>query len=82
MPVWAIVICSAAIFALGHSYQGAAGVLRVFTVGIAFGLLFLLSGSIWLPIALHATLDILQGAVLREFSRREPPAAEIPRGAP
>lgn len=81
MPVWGIVICSAAIFALGHSYQGAAGVLRVFIVGLAFGLLFLLSGSIWLPIALHALLDILQGAALLEFSRRETPAAEIPRGA-
>jgi membrane protease YdiL (CAAX protease family) len=79
MPVWGIVVCSAAIFAFGHSYQGAAGVLRIFVIGVAFGLLFLLSGSIWLPIALHALLDILQGAVLLEFSRRQGPAEEFPR---
>ena len=46
MPLWAVILVSSVIFGLGHSYQGIAGMLRVFGVGIAFGILYALSDSI------------------------------------
>ncbi len=69
MPVWAVVIASAAVFALAHLYQGINGALQVFLVGLGFGGLYLLTGSIWIPILAHALMDILQGRVLYEYLR-------------
>jgi len=68
MPLWAVVLVSSLAFAAGHSYQGTTGMARVFVVGLAFAGLYIVSGSIWLPIVLHALLDILQGAMLREIN--------------
>jgi len=74
MPLWAAIVVSASVFGIGHSYQGTGGVLRVTLVGLAFGVFYVFTGSIWLPMFAHAILDILQGAtiveVLRERSRR------------
>lgn len=69
LPVWAVVLVSALAFGVGHSYQGASGIVRVTLVGIVFGGYYLLTGSIWLPIVAHAVLDILQGAMLLEYLR-------------
>lgn len=69
LPVWAVVLVSALAFGVGHSYQGASGIVRVTLVGIVFGGYYLLTGSIWLPIVAHAVLDILQGAMLFEYLR-------------
>lgn len=69
MPAWAVVLVSALAFGVGHSYQGVNGILRVTLIGIVFGLYYLLTGSIWLPIVAHALLDILQGAMLFEYLR-------------
>ena len=78
MPVWSAVVVSAVAFGLGHSYQGARGAMRVSLVGLAFGALYVVSGSIWLPIIAHALLDILQGAAIHEILRddEEPLGAE------
>lgn len=77
MPPWAVVLVSSLGFGLGHSYQGAIGVARVTAIGIAFGCFYLLTGSIWLPIIAHAVLDILQGAILREYLS-EPTPVQTP----
>lgn len=69
LPVWAVVLVSALVFGVGHSYQGVNGIFRVTLIGIVFGGYYLLTGSIWLPIIAHAVLDILQGAVLLEYLR-------------
>jgi membrane protease YdiL (CAAX protease family) len=52
---------SAVLFGLGHSHQGWKHVPMVVLVGGVFGALYLLTGSIWLPIILHAVLDAVQG---------------------
>lgn len=67
LPGWAVVAVAALVFGLGHSYQGAANMLRVTLGGVAFGAYYLLTGSIWLPIVAHALVDILQGAMLYEY---------------
>ena len=39
-------------------------------VTAVFALLFLLTGSLWLPMILHAAVDILQGRAAYEIMRR------------
>jgi membrane protease YdiL (CAAX protease family) len=79
MPIWAVIAVSSVAFGLGHSYQGAGGVAKVTLIGLAFGILYVATGSIWLPILAHAILDILQGAsiveVLRPNDRTDPEPA-------
>lgn len=75
MPVWAVIIVSAVAFGLGHSYQGTAGIVRVTLVGLAFGIFYVVTGSIWLPILAHAVLDIVQGAMLLAILRSKDDAA-------
>lgn len=79
MPIWAVIAVSSVAFGLGHSYQGVGGMIRVTIIGLAFGALYVLTGSIWLPILAHAILDALQGIslveVLRPVERSEPEPA-------
>jgi membrane protease YdiL (CAAX protease family) len=64
MPAWVAVVVSSVIFGLGHSYQGNRGIARVTLVGAVFAGLFFLTGSIWVPIAGHILLDVLQGGII------------------
>ena len=61
MPLWAAALISAIGFGLAHAYQGMANMPQLIMVGLVFSALFLISGSVWLPIILHAAVDILQG---------------------
>ncbi len=61
MPLWGAALVSTIGFALAHAYQGLKHLPQITAVGAAFAALYLLSGSIWLPIILHAAVDILQG---------------------
>lgn len=70
MPLWAAVILSSVVFGLAHGYQGANGILRVALIGLAFGIYYVVTGSIWLPILAHILLDALQGATIHEIYRR------------
>lgn len=70
MPLWIAVVVSSVAFGLGHAYQGANGAARAGLVGLAFAILYVGTGSIWLPIVAHAALDILQGAALYELLRK------------
>ena len=69
MPLWAAVLLSSAAFGLAHSYQGTSGMLRTGAIGLLFAVLFLASGSIWLPMLFHALFDVLQGEQIRELFR-------------
>ena len=69
MALWPAVLVSSVAFGLGHSYQGFSGIIRTGLVGLAFGALFVFSGSIWLPIVGHILVDVLQGRQLREIYR-------------
>jgi len=76
MPIWAAVIVSSVAFGLAHSYQGASGALRCGLIGLAFGILYVLTGSIWLPIVGHILLDALQGGALLEILRKREDAPQ------
>ena len=60
MPLWGAAIVSSVIFGLGHIYQGMANVPKVALVGGFFAGLYLLTGSLWLPMLLHAVFDAVQ----------------------
>lgn len=69
MPLWAAVVVSSVAFGFAHSYQGAAGAMRCGLIGLAFGIYYVITGSIWLPIIAHIMLDALQGGALLEILR-------------
>ncbi len=70
MPVWTAAIISAVGFGLAHGYQGLANIPRITLVGTVFAGLFVLTGSLWLPIILHAAVDLLQGRLAYDVLRR------------
>ena len=82
LPLWAVVLVSSIGFGLAHSYQGASGVVRVTLIGLAFGVFYALTGSIWLAMLAHAVLDILQGAYILEVlgPKRQYPHPTAPAG--
>jgi hypothetical protein len=57
----AAVVVSAALFGLDHLYLGRSYVLRTGIGGLAFGLVALLSGSLWPAMVMHAVADLVSG---------------------
>ena len=77
MPVWGAAVLSTVGFAAAHAYQGAANVPRITLVGAVFTGLYLLTGSVWVPIVLHAAVDVLQGRTAYDvLDRLEPEAGD------
>ena len=70
MPLWAAAIISSVGFGLAHAYQGLEQLPKITLVGGAFAGLYLLSGSLWLPMILHAAVDILQGRLAYDVMHR------------
>ncbi|MFN2557044.1 MAG: CPBP family intramembrane glutamic endopeptidase [Nitriliruptorales bacterium] len=56
-PAWAIVL-SAAIFSLGHGYEGSAGVITVGLSGVVLGVVYWWRRSIVAPVVMHFLLDL------------------------
>jgi|SRR5271157_1337590 len=54
----AALFLSAMVFGFNHLYQGLGGVVNTSIAGVLFGLLFLLSGNLALPMVLHAAIDL------------------------
>lgn len=58
MPRAAAVAASSIIFGMAHLYQGLRGVLGTGLFGLAMAILYVMSGSLLVPIILHALLDL------------------------
>ncbi|MDJ0709376.1 MAG: type II CAAX endopeptidase family protein [Woeseiaceae bacterium] len=71
MPLWAAALISAIGFGLAHAYQGFAKVPRIILVGSVFSALYLLTGSLWLSMLLHAVVDMLQGHAIFDALQRQ-----------
>lgn len=71
MPLWAAALISVIGFGIAHAYQGIGNLPKITLVGAAFAGLYLLTGSLWLPIILHAAVDVLQGRAAYEVIRRD-----------
>ena len=57
-------LISSLVFGLNHLYGGVGGVVGSTTGGFLFGLLFLLSGNLLLPVVLHALTDLRMLVIL------------------
>ena len=55
------VVLAAVVFGLGHVYQGPKGVLRVTGLALILGGLYVLSGSLWALMVMHAFIDLAGG---------------------
>ena len=62
--VWIAFALATIVFGLAHAYQGWVGVIATTVVGAALAFFYLLSGNLWLAVAVHALID-LGGLVVR-----------------
>jgi len=67
-------LVAAVIFGLNHLYGGVGGVIGSTVAGLLLGLLFLLTGSLLLPMILHAALDLRMLVILRPPDTAAAPA--------
>lgn len=81
LGLWPAVILSTAIFGLGHAYQGWKGILKTAAMGLVLALLAVGSGSLFVPILLHAVGDITSGRMMGAASRSTPPQYSTPKTA-
>jgi membrane protease YdiL (CAAX protease family) len=57
-PGWLLILIAAAAFGLAHAYQGVAGVVTTGLLGGVMAAVYLDTGSLLLPVLLHATIDL------------------------
>lgn len=69
---WGALAASSILFGLAHLYQGRLGVLVTAVLGALFGWIYLETGSLLLPILLHAALDLSQMTSAWLVLREEP----------
>lgn len=56
--IWMAIAISSLAFGLAHGYQGITGMIGTAVIGALMAMVFFVTGSLWLPIALHAVLDL------------------------
>lgn len=59
------------IFALAHYYQGWKAVAKIAVLSLAFGFIFLISRSLWIPMILHILVDWWSGLAGKYIINRE-----------
>jgi len=62
--LWPAVLLSTLVFGLGHAYQGGVGILKTAAVGLALALLAVGGGTLFLPMLVHAVIDLVNGPML------------------
>ncbi len=58
IPILLAIVIAAVLFGLGHIYQKLTGVLGTGVMGLLFGFLYFFTGSLFLPIIVHALFDM------------------------
>ncbi len=66
---WPAVALSTAVFGLGHTYQGVAGIGKTALVGRVMAMLTVFSGSLFVAILLHAVVDLTSGRTMAAAKR-------------
>jgi membrane protease YdiL (CAAX protease family) len=57
------ILLSSLLFGMAHAYQGVSGAVRTMIAGLINALLYWFSGTLWLPMILHAAIDIHGGTL-------------------
>lgn len=60
---WSAILLPALLFSVVHIYQGHKAVLKILFVGILFGLVYYLSGSLLIVVLLHFIMDMISAYV-------------------
>jgi membrane protease YdiL (CAAX protease family) len=63
--LWIALAIASISFGLGHGYQGLSGIIGTALLGAVMAVIFLSTGSLWLPMALHAIIDLRVLLLLR-----------------
>lgn len=79
VPAPAAVVLAAALFGMAHAYQGTRGVLVTAGVGLGLMLLYIISGSLWVPMIVHVFIDLNSGLLAYTVLRRERESRRIYR---
>lgn len=58
LPWWALVVLAGLAFGLAHAYQGLAGILTTGLLGSVLAAVYLDTGSLLVPVLLHALIDL------------------------
>ena len=69
VPVGPALLLSSLLFGMAHAYQGNRGVVQTGLVGLVLGGFFLLAGTLWVPMLLHAAVDMNSGITAHEMLR-------------
>jgi uncharacterized protein len=56
--IWMAIAISSLAFGLAHGYQGIGGIIGTGMLGYVMAIIFVVTGSLWLPITLHAIIDL------------------------
>jgi len=81
MPVWLAAVLATAAFVLVHIYQGPAGMLRILPVSALLAVIFVIGGSLWPVMILHALVDAISGGIVAITDRFEAEDAAAQEGA-
>jgi membrane protease YdiL (CAAX protease family) len=66
VDMWMAVVLSSIVFGFAHMYQGKVGIVKTGGIGLALAGLYVLTGSLWAPMVLHAFVDMNSGFVGRK----------------
>lgn len=82
--IWIGVVVAAALFGLGHAYQGWKGILATGILGVLFGAMFVGVKSLVPGQALHVGIDIVNGVLAGGIVKRlgPPPGGPVPDSGP
>ena len=69
---------SSIIFGLGHAYQEMAGIVKTGLVGLVLAILTVSSGSLFVAIVLHTTIDLVSGRMMGKALQMSPSVASGP----
>jgi membrane protease YdiL (CAAX protease family) len=62
---------SGLVFGVGHAYQGWSGILKTGAFGVFLGAVYLVTGSIAMPMILHALMDVHSGHLVQRAYERD-----------
>lgn len=71
IPTAAALLVAAALFGMAHAYQGTRGVLQTGLVGLGLVILYVITGTLWVPIVVHAFFDLNSGLLAYAFLRTD-----------
>ena len=62
-PVFSVLVANEP-FAVVHVYQGAVGMVRTYLLGVALGVSFIATASVWPAMVAHTLIDLIGGLVI------------------